>query len=292
MLNLKGINLKLFLIVTLTLFTLFGGYLFYKNFILLIGDVKKNKTINVYLKINTLPEETKQLVGQIENNPKVEKVSFINRDATLSDFSNTLGSGVAEGIFSSDELLDLLPESFEILLKEDVTENSKTDFIQQMKNSKYVDEVTLHGQFIDRFQELFDVIYYLGALIIVMSLICLTYLITLMIRIFISQSRSEIEIYSLLGATRWSIYKVYIKPIFTFLIFSCGCALIFSYYSFKTIKQAYVTNSEVGFIFNRIEFFNTAEMMAFLFVIFFMILSKSFQTIQKSVNALNQTLNE
>ena len=111
-------------------------------------------------------------------------------------------------------------------------------------------------------------------------------------RVYIDDSKSEIEVYNLLGATRWSIYKLYLRDLISFVSFSLIVALVFSSVLFSYFKNFLSESGLSKLVSENLVYLSPFELISLLLILLVVIFAHSFVTISSSVNKLNQINND
>ena len=132
----------------------------------------------------------------------------------------------------------------------------------------------------------------MGFLVFMVVLSSISYLVALMVRVYIEDSKQEIEIYSLLGATRWSIYKLFLKDVFIFLTVSLLTSFTILFLSFHLIKTKFASSGLSFMIADNLKFLSFSEALFVTAALFVFIYLNSFLTIQTAVTKLNQLSND
>ena len=114
----------------------------------------------------------------------------------------------------------------------------------------------------------------------------------MMVRVYIDDSKQEIEIRSLLGATRWSIYQLFLRDIFYFLAASLFVSFSVLFLIFTYTKNRLSDSELSSIIADNFQFLSLNESLFVISAIFIFIYTNSFFTIQSSVNRLNQLTND
>ena len=246
------------------------GYLSYKNVNLLLGFWGKGSTLSIYLKPDALDNEKKILSEKIKNFSEVDNINFIDRKMAAEDFKKSLGE-YASGILTEDELIDLLPESFIVSLKSNYSTSEQRVLFDkistEVKNLAVVDEVTFGGEWIKKFSKLDRILRLSGFLMLCLLSLCAAVISAFMVSSLVEESKQEIEVYSLVGATHWDIYKKFFRQIGYFHIISMTLTLVLSVLVFFVIKNYFLKAQGFLFISESISYFNFTEGFLFLLMI-------------------------
>lgn len=290
-----SLKTSLFLICTLAFTTICVLLLLYKNASGLLTSWGEQRALVIYLKVDTLPGEKESLLSGLRKHPAVLSADLVDRNQAAQIFKSSLKE-FSSGLITNDEMLDLVPETIEVNLKTErpwaEREVQLHDLKQTYLQHHSVDDITDSLSTLQKFKSFEHYIKSTGLLILLATLLVLSLLMALMLRVYIDDSRTEIEVYSLLGATRWSIYKVYLKELLAFLSLS----LLLSYavllgvfiYVRKLIHQSDFSSALSG----NLSFFNFGELTLLSLIFFSFIFVASFFSVQKTVNRINQLLHE
>lgn len=293
--KLNAFKSALFVLITLSILIMASGLLCYKNITGLLSAWNQSNKLIVYLTTDISNEAKNKLITQLKLNPSILTVDLIDRAQAGLSFQNTLKEFSAE-LLSLDEMTDLIPESLEIDLQPKFNTTEREEIFiqieQQLKTNESVDEVNSNSLWNKKFKKIDGLIRGLGGFSFLVILISVCFLITLMLRIYIEESRAEIEIYGLLGATRWSIYQLFLKDIFIFISASLALSFALLYALFEVIKTQLGGTGLSQILIENLRFFNYLDSIYFIFTFFVFIYTSCFFTIQSSVNRLKQLGND
>lgn len=290
--KMTSLKISLFIIITLSILVIVAGLLSYKNFIGLLGAWSQSNKMNIYLKIDTTEEDKKNIVALIEKNQMVTTVNIIDRVAAGQAFQRSLQE-FSSGLITEDEMLDLIPETIEVDLKNTLNISERqsvfADLASQLKQQIQIEEVNYGASWLKKFEFIDSIVRSLGLFIILLLFVSMSYLVALMVRTYIEDSKQEIEVFSLLGATRWSIYQIFLKDIFMFLVISLAVSLALLYGAFTYLKSQLPPSLMLA---DNLRFLSTKELIGVTFLFFLFVYVNSFITIQSAVNRLNQLTHE
>ena len=289
------LKISLFFVITLSIIIIISSLLAYKNLIGILSAWNQSNKMNIYLKIDSTEEDKNNISEAIKKNPYVASIKFIDRTTAGLAFQNSLKEFSA-GLVTQDEMLDLIPETIEVDLKNtlDIFQREATfsSLASELKIHKQIDEINYSANWLKKFETANTILKSIGIFILLISLVGISYLISLMIRAYIEESKQEIEVFSLLGATRWSIYSFFLKDIFQFLIISLSISFAVLFLIFTYLKTKMNTWGLSSVISENLHFLSFTESVFFVFLVFLFIYINSFITIQSSVTKLNQLTNE
>ena len=109
-----------------------------------------------------------------------------------------------------------------------------------------------------------------------------------MIRVMIEDLKPEIDVYQLVGATKWFIYKRFIKQISLLILLSLGISLCTVYGLFYYFKEIYFKNEISQLLTEKMIFFKSSELAFFISAILIIVLASSFFSMQTTLKKLNQ----
>jgi|GEM_PF-5234741 len=281
-----SLKILLFIIVTLSIFIVIISLLSYKNLIGLLGAWNQSSKMNIYLKIDSTAEDQSTLIALIKKNPQVLSVNFFNRKEVGVVFQNSLKE-FSSGMMTEDEMMDLIPETIEVDLLNslNLTERNLvfTDLANTLRAAPQVDEVSFSANWFKKFELIDKILRSAGMFIFLIIFISISYLIALMLRAHIEELKQEIEVYSLLGATRWSMYHFFLKDVFIFLTSSLLIAFAAVFWAFIYLKYQLSTSILSATISDSLRFLTFAESATIIFMLFIFIFTNSFLTVRSAL---------
>ncbi|MGZ3690609.1 MAG: cell division protein FtsX [Pseudobdellovibrio sp.] len=293
--KLNSLKVALFFITTLSILAILVGFLVYKNTLISLGVWNDSNKMLVFLKTDTDEKQKNSLIEEIKALPPVSSVNVVDRATAGSQFQKSLKE-YSNGLITNDELIDLIPETLEIDLESNLglkeRKNIFDGIAEKLKKNEAIDELSYSSNWIEKFEQIDKFVRSAGLFVFVILTALMSYLVSLMMRVYIDDSKSEIEVYNLLGATRWSIYKLYFKDLIVFVSFSLGVALVFSFVLFSYFKNFLSESGLSKLISDNMVYLKPTELAALLIVLLLVIFSHSFVTISSSVNKLNQINND
>lgn len=284
-------RLSLYAVLCVASVVLILGYLCYKNVLITLGVWNNASRMQIFLKVDATESDKKQLTEAIQKNSKVTQVVFTDRKKSVEAFQNSLKHDVNE-LLSRDELMDLLPESAEVELSSELSLDEREAIYEQISRDiiglAAVDEVVNNAHWLKKFSRIDSFVRAAGQIVFLLILVLMSYLMSLMLRVYIDESRSEIEVYTLLGATRWSIYRLFMQELLKLLILSQVFAIALSLLSFKLIKTWLSSAGLAPQILAQLRYMGTFEIVLFMTLLLTAIVGHAFLTVRKSLNQLNQ----
>lgn len=290
---------SLFFVITLSILILISGLLFYKNMVGIMTAWNQANRMTVYLKIDSSQSDREKLVTWLRKQNNVESVDYVSREVAAASFRESLKE-FSTGLLSEDDFYDLIPETIEIDLKSSLNLSEreagfaalKTELQKSADQAVAVDEVHYGADNMKKFERLDQLLRSVGAFIFLIVLSSISYLIALMVRVFIEDSKQEIEVYSLLGATRWSIYRLFLRDIFVFLASSLFVSYTLLFFIFIFIRERLAASDLASLWSESLRFLSFSESATVATLLFVFIYLSSFITIRNSVTRLTQLTNE
>lgn len=291
----NSLKVALFFITCLSILLLISGFLVYKNSLIALGAWNNANKMLIFLKTDTLEKQRDELLTKIQAMDKVKSVTLIDRKQAGESFQKSLNE-YANSLLTNDEMLDLVPETIEVDLVPELNLSDRQAAFQalstSLKSEPAIEEMSYSATWLQKFEKVDRFLRSAGLLVFLMTTLLVSYLISLMIRVYIDDTKSEIEVYNLLGATRWSIYKLYLSDLARFLALSLIVAISLSALFFNYAKTAISQSGLSKIVSENLMFLNFREGGILLVVLVTSILAHSFFTITTSVNKLNQINND
>lgn len=289
------LKLSIFVVITVSILMIVSGLLFYKNLIGLLGAWNQSSKMSVFLKVDTTAEDKERIISFLKATPTVENVALIDRTQAGTAFRNSLKE-FSSGLMTEDEMIDLIPETLEVDLKSSTGLNQReaafTEIAGGLRQHVQVEEVSYSASWLRKFELLDNIFRTTGFMVFLIVLSSISYLVALMVRVYIEDSKQEIEIYSLLGVTRWSVYKLFLKDVFIFLTASLVTSFALLFLSFQIIKTKFAASGLSVMISENLRFLSFPEALFVTAALFVFIYLNSFLTIQTTVTKLNQLSND
>ncbi|MBC7420418.1 MAG: hypothetical protein H7328_06780 [Bdellovibrio sp.] len=285
------LKISLLFIIFLSQLMVLAGFLTYKNLNTVLGSWNKSAHLSVYLKTDILGSERAEIETKIRENQNVQTVEFVDRDKAAKEFQKSFGEYSA-GLLTVDELIDLVPETFVVSLKNDLSLLQKVEVFNELiastKNFSGVDEVSFGGDWLQKFSKLDQTLKSIGTFILAVVLLSVSFLSALMVRILIDDAKAELEVYTLIGATRWFIYKIFLREMLAFVILSLVFSFVTLFGLFIYLKNVFlVRNMTLNFA-DRLEFLSPQEMIIFAILVGGFIFVSSFISLKTTIQRLNQ----
>lgn len=272
-----------------------AGYLIYKNLINTLGVWNKANKMTVFLKVDASAEEKNSLLEKIKSLSNVTSAAVTDRDKAGRDFQKSLKE-YSSGLVTTDELVDLIPETIEIEVDRSLDPDARTAAFSGLESAlrgeSAVDEVSYSATLLQKFEGLHKFVRSTGLFVFLLLLLLLSYLVALMVRAYIDDSKQEVEIYNMLGATRWSLYRLFLGNIVVFLATSLLLSFIALFAMFTYFKSHVGQAGLSQLLVDNLVFLSPGEIAVMALSFFIFIYVNSFFTVTSSINRLNQISND
>lgn len=173
------------------------------------ADIWSEKVqVTVYFEKELSPQEQSDLKNRIQAIPATSKTTWVGRDEALKRFKGRLKGQetLLEGIRP-----EVLPTSFEITLKK--ASRSSEDvaaYVAKLKNIPGIGEIQYGEEWVRRFNTFLTFMRIVGGLIGGFLVLAVIFIVSNTIRLTIYARRDELEVMSLVGATRLFIKMPYL----------------------------------------------------------------------------------
>lgn len=268
------LKLSLLVVLSFSMSLILVSFLFYKNINILLGFWGKEAKITFYLKVDATESDKASLLSVLQAQEAIENIQLVDRLTAANDFKKMFGEYSA-GIMSADEMIDLIPESYVANIKQglsvEIQENKLSSLKQSLLKQPFIEEISYGGKWLNKFAKLDRALKIFGLTLTLVLSLAVCFISALMVRTLVEDSKSEIEVLSLLGATRWLIYSKYLKQFLFFFIFSIFVSIVLTLLIFYIIKNKFLVNQGFQFVADNIRFLNPTEVgwplgILFLFV--------------------------
>ncbi len=159
--------------------------------------------VTVYFDRELAPQEQNGFRSRIQALPGVSRVTYVSRDEALKRFRNRLRGQEAllEGV-----LPEILPTSLEITLKRSSRDTQSVEtFVGTLKRIPGITEVQYGEEWVRRFNLFLNFMRLVGALLGAFLVLAVLFIVSNTIKLTIYARRDELEVMSLVGATRFFI---------------------------------------------------------------------------------------
>lgn len=159
--------------------------------------------ITLYFDRDLSPQELGSFRGRITALPQVSRVAYVSRDEALKRFKERLRGQetLLEGVHP-----EVLPTSLEITLKRSSRDTlSVENVVSSLKRVPGVTEIQYGEEWVRRFNLFLNFMRLLGALLGAFLVVAVLFIVSNTIKLTIYARRDELEVMSLVGATRFFI---------------------------------------------------------------------------------------
>lgn len=156
--------------------------------------------VTVYFDKDITPQEQDSLKQKITGLPGTAKVTWVGRDEALRRFKGRLKGQetLLDGIRT-----DVLPASFEISLKKSSRSTEAVErYVSRLKAIQGVGEIQYGEEWVRRFNTFLNFMRIVGALVGGFLILAVIFIVSNTIQLTVYARRDELEIMSLVGATR------------------------------------------------------------------------------------------
>jgi len=181
-------------------------------------------------------DKTKQ---QVIAHEEVDSVQYVSSSEALNILKDSLKGqdGILEGLVKNP-----LPSSLEIKIKEEyLTLEGVEQFVDKIKNIKYLDDIEYGQKWLERFITFFEMLKITGLVLGGFLFLFTLFIISNTIKLMVYNRRAEIEIMKLVGATNRFIKMPFcIEGVFQGII-GASFALIFLFISLNIFLNSFTS---------------------------------------------------
>lgn len=156
--------------------------------------------VTVYFERELNSQEQMDLKKSIQKLPETSKVVWVSRDDALKRFKDRLEGqeSLLDGVSS-----EILPASFEISLKKSSRSTIAVDtYVNKLKSFSGIGEIQYGEEWVRRFNTFMTFMRIVGALVGGFLVLAVVFIVSNTIQLTVYSRRDELEIMSLVGATR------------------------------------------------------------------------------------------
>jgi len=232
-----------------TVFIIIGIFLLISlNFNLFLKNLESQLEIIVYLKDNISTVDLNNLKNSLTSVEGVKEVKYVSKEEALQRLLGDLGD--QKDIFSVLEE-NPLPASFEIKVSNPKMIEQIAGHVEKYKN---IEEVEYGRGIVERLMNFTNIFRVAGISILMMLIFASILIISNIIKITVYARREEIEIMSLVGATRWFIKWPFILEGFLQGIISAILSILILYkIYFVVIEKIHQTTPFLPVIWDKKE---------------------------------------
>ena len=284
------LKISLLVVLSFSMALILSSFLFYKNINIVLGFWNEDAKASLYLKADALEIDKENLLTQLRADTDIKKIDIIDRTAAAADFKKMFGEYSA-GLITVDEMIDLIPESLVIQLNSDLSTDAKKNKLASLKKSllslPYVEEFSYGGEWLTQFTKIDQALRIFGLTIFIVLSFAVCFISSLMVRSMVEDSRNEIEVYSLLGATRWLIYKKYLKQFLFFFSLSLILGVAITFACYYVLKNRFLVNQGFQFIAENLRFLSLPEIFSLLGLLFIFVLLGASLSLRSTIQRLS-----
>jgi cell division protein FtsX len=291
-----ALKMAMLFITALSIFLVVVGFLFYKNILISLGAWSNANKVQVFLKTDTEEKDVTKIQTELSNLAYVKSVKVVDRKLAGEQFKKSLKE-FSSGVITEDELIDLIPVTLEIDLIEGLSTYERQQKIESTvsevnKFSSLIEEVYYSNTWLEKFEKVDRYLRLIGLMALISVLVLTSFMISLMTRVYIDDSKSDIEVYNLIGATKWHIYKVFFSDFLKFLFFGVLASYVASFVFFNALKSQIQKTQLLPLFANEFSFLSAKEAFVLFGLVLLVFLAHAFYTISSSINSLNQIQND
>ncbi|MBF0318420.1 MAG: ABC transporter permease [Nitrospirae bacterium] len=228
----KWMNILSMLSIGVMLFILISVAIVVYNVEMLTAQLPERLTLVVLLKEDVEGEEIKAIQTAIRADQTVKSITFVSKEKALEDLKKVFKKDdfILKG-FGENPLFD----SFDVRLKsEGVKKDEVKRLIQNIKSIHGVDDVEYGEALMDSIYALKGGLRALGLSIGIIFVCSVTFICYATVKILFYRHKDEIEIYKLLGATRWFVRVPFFMEgsIIGLLGGAIGSGMLLGFYSY------------------------------------------------------------
>lgn len=199
------------LVVVTACYVIMGGALLVsQNFRNLLTMWGEDVQMTVYLAEDLSPQGRQDIEAKIRQSEGVGEVQFISQDQALKDFRVQMAS-YAPDLSQDDELLHLIPASFQVQLGKDVAVTEQTSVLQnladQIRQLEGVDEVSYGQEWVTKYASVVRVVELALQILCLVILAASLFVMSNAIRASVQARRDEIVVLEMIGATPQMVRK-------------------------------------------------------------------------------------
>ncbi len=224
--------------------------------------------MSVYLEEDLSQERRDQLQQDLQSEPEVGKVELITQEKALEGFRSQL-STYAPDLAQDDDLLKLIPASFQVSLNEEipVAEQNKvlTALAEKLRNVEGIDDVSYGQDWVEKYAVLVKGVEMGVNILGLVVLLAAIFVMSNVIRASVDARREEIGVMELIGATATTIRKPFLVSGMTLGASSSVLALIICFGLFAIVRHIFVTELSFLQLGSQLSFFSPIMVFVFIF---------------------------
>lgn len=267
----KNWALKLSTLVVVTAcFVVMGAALLisqnFRNILTLWGE---DVQMTVYLAQDLSDSGRESIQARLKENDEVGAVKFISQEKALGDFRLQMAS-YAPDISQDEELLRLIPASFQVQLSSSVATADQMPVLQklaeQVKGLQGVEEVSYGQDWVEKYAALVSAIEITLRALCLVILLASLFVMSNAIRASIQSRKDEIVVLEMIGATPSMIRKPFLIEGAFLGVLSSLMAMVLCFVVYVGIKNLLTTKLSFLQLGQHIEFLGPIVLVAFVCV--------------------------
>lgn len=286
----SSLKVSLLVVLSFSMIMVLISFMFYKNINILLGFWEDEAKLSIYLKVDTTDEEKNAIVKRLETDTDIANIQVVTRNEAAADFKKILGE-YSNGLISVDEITDLIPESIVVTLQNSLSSQAKADKLAYIKRdlilNAAIEEISYGTEWIKQFSKFDKALKFFGLLLFSVLSICVLFISALMARSLVEESKTEIEVLSLIGATRWFIYKNNLLPFLYIFGLSAGISTVITFATYFYFKNRFFLEQGFGFLAENIRFLNVPEVLSLISILFLFVICGAVLSLKSAVQRLS-----
>lgn len=212
----KNLALKFstLIVVTACFVVMATSLLISKNFRNVLTHWGEDVQLTVYLSSDISAQGRDELEKYFKNHKDIGNFNLVTQDQALSDFRAQLAS-YAPDISKDDELLKMIPSSYQVKLKTEIATDAQSSILQaiatDLKGRSGIDDVSYGQDWVEKYSAFVSAINLALNLVGVVVLCASIFVMSNAIRASVQVHRDEIVVFEMIGATAAMIRKPFLK---------------------------------------------------------------------------------
>lgn len=286
----SSLKVSLLMVLSFSMVMVLISFMFYKNINILLGFWEDEAKLSIYLKVDTTDEEKTAVINRLKTDTDIANIEVVSRNEAAADFKKILGE-YSNGLISVDEITDLIPESIVVTLNSSMSSAEKTAKFAYIKRdlilNEAVEEISYGTEWIKQFSKFDRALKFFGLLLFSVLSISVLFISALMARSLVEESKTEIEVLSLIGATRWFIYKNNLLPFLYIFGLSAVVSTAVTFATYFYFKHRFFIAQGFSFLSDNIRFLDATEVLTLVFLLFLFVLCGAVLSLKSAIQRLS-----
>ncbi|WP_413292245.1 cell division protein FtsX [Bdellovibrio sp. HCB185ZH] len=212
----KNLALKFstLIVVTACFAVMATSLLISKNFRNILTHWGEDVQLTVYLSTDISAQGRDELEKYFKSHKDIGHFNLVTQDQALSDFRAQLAS-YAPDISKDDELLKMIPSSYQVKLKTEIATDAQSSILQsiatELKGRSGIDDVSYGQDWVEKYSAFVSAINLALNLVGIVVLCASIFVMSNAIRASVQVHRDEIVVLEMIGATASMIRKPFLK---------------------------------------------------------------------------------